>query len=158
MASLAVTFNDDPEGIEAARRLLDRLEAAFEGGGGGGTREPGAGVSGDGGPNPAVLLYSSVGEGSFTRAMLELLAGGDQLGMTPEEIAAALKEVVGEELSKGSARAAILNARRVEKRLRAEGRIEEQVIVADFGDYQLEGAGRYHLSSEDASALAAIAS
>lgn len=155
MASLAVIFDDDPRGIEAARRVLKRLEKAFEAGGGDAPKAGGA--DGSSQPNPAVLLYNTVGKGTFTRRMLALLAVGTDGGLTPAEIATELEGEGKKAISKGSARAAILNARRVEKRLRDEGRIEKPVIVADFDNYELEGAGRYQLEDEDRAALAALA-
>lgn len=103
----------------------------------------------------AQLVWDNVSDGLRSQEILRTLPGDESLAMTPTEIGEQMTPADdGQLLSKGSVRASILNIRRVEKRLREEGRIEGRLVQAEWSDR--DGANRYYLRPEDLAVIAAL--
>jgi len=103
----------------------------------------------------ARIVWDNVSDGLRSQEVLKRLPGDDSLALTPTEIGEQMAPAEdGQLLSKGSVRASILNIRRVEKRLREEGRIEGRVVQADWSDG--DGANRYYLRPEEHAVIAAL--
>lgn len=157
-----ITFPLTEEGLAHAEEELRQKRLALFGGGQPASHGSAMTIAAGGGPqapstNPAVILWGNIGDQSRTREILKLLPDVEKAARTPAELARLMRpDATGQELKKASVRAAILNARRVEKRLRAEGRIDRPVIVADYSRYDADDANRYYLLPEDAKAIAAL--
>ena len=96
---------------------------------------------------PIIRLYEHVGSTSATRRLLEVLPGGRENGLTPEELGSLLGQPP---LSKGSVRAIIRNAKRAEMGI--GGQVGD-VVNTDFSGYDDEGAGRYYVEPDQRLAL-----
>ena len=98
-------------------------------------------------------MYDRAAAESRTRELLDVLAAADG-ALTPDEVAARMRPgSEGSRVSRGSVRAAIRNARRIEKRLREGGQLDREVLIVDYSAYATEGANRYTLGAEDKVAL-----
>lgn len=150
-AQALIKFPFNADGLREAKAELSKIEALLEGTPHPDPQQPSAP------PNPAVVLWQNVGPSSRTREILKLLPNDPAKGKTPDELAQVMRpDSNGARLKKASVRAAILNARRVEKRLRSEGKIDREVIVADGSHYDDDDANRYHLRPEDSAAIKAL--
>ena len=154
MSTLTLTFNPDRAGLEDAKETIEQLARAFDA----------AETAGDSDSlrprlqNPGAALFWATGEDSVTRKLLRILPAERSAALTPEEIAATLgPHPDGTPMKKGSARAAILNARRIEKRLKEQNVIDREVIRVDFDAYDADNAGRYYLFREDKDAIEQLA-
>lgn len=153
MNTLTLTFSPDLAGIEAAAKTIEQLKRAFDAPGV--DDQTGSGVRSQ---NPGVALFRAAGQDSVTRRLLQLLPAERSEALTPAEIAAVLgPHPDGTPMKKGSARAAILNARRIEKRLKEQNVIDREIIRVDFDGYEAEHAGRYYLFPEDKEAIDQLA-
>ncbi len=93
-----------------------------------------------------VQAYEHLRSDSATRTLMEILPGGSENGLTPEE----LGRLFDPPLSKASVRAVIRNSQRLERNLGLE---KETLFPINFKQYSSQGAGRYHLHEADRAAL-----
>lgn len=96
---------------------------------------------------PIVRLHQHVAPSSATRRLLEVLPGGEENGLTPEQLGSLLGDPA---LSKGSVRAVIRNAKRAETGM--GGQVGD-VVKTDFSRYGTERAGRYFVEPDQRRAL-----
>ncbi len=156
----ALLYEDTPEDLQ---RVIDfarrRLELIAGTGSTSAATTTETNMSTTAPPSPtgslAKLIWDNVSDGQRSQEVLRTLPGDDTQGMTPTELGEQMTpDENGHLLSKGSVRASILNLRRVEKRLREEGRIKGRLVQAEWSD--ADGANRYHLRPEDHAVIAAL--
>ena len=106
-------------------------------------------------PSPAELVWNNVTPGLRSQEILKALPDDPARAMTPSDLAPLLDpDARGKQLKKGSVRAAILNIRRVEKRLKNEGRINRAVVQSKWSD--ADGANRNYVLPEDRAVIATL--
>jgi hypothetical protein len=124
--------------------LLKQAVGRLRGGGTEARRPTPAGASTT---EPIIRLYQHVDRTSATRRLLEVLPGGRENGLTPEQLGSLLGDPA---LPKASVRAIIRNAKRAEAGIGGE---VGDVVKTDFSGYTAERAGRYYVEPDQRNAL-----
>lgn len=155
----ALLYEETPDDLQrvedfARRRRLELIAIA-----GPGSPEDQAGKSSGGAltssASIARVVWDNVSDGLRSQEVLKTLPGEESDAMTPTEMAEEMEPADdGQVLRRASVRASILNIRRVEKRLREEGRIQGRLVQAEWSDG--DGANRYYLRPEDHGVIAAL--
>lgn len=147
-ATLTLTAEASPKGIADLESQVQTLKRHF-------LRTSTSTNTTGGQEHDAVKLYEKTPANTRSREALEVLPGGKENGVTPEELAALMKpdRKTGNPIKKASARAALrILLVKADKRIRA-GAISDKVVRINFEDYGTEGAGRYYLDVDARKAL-----
>lgn len=141
----AIFFELSDDGVEGAEQHLANIKKGLTT-----SRTASAAPTATTAASPAVILHQAM-EANRSREFLEALSTKPQ---TFDELSPHLSaNHDGTALSAAQVRAVYRNIRRREEGLISSGKIDRQVVRANFDLYEQEHAGRYSLTTQDLDAL-----